>query len=692
MDRGKLGSKYHLVVDRSGIPLAVRLSAANVHDSKVLEPLVDAIPPIVGPRGRPGRPRFRPAKLHADKAYDSAEKRRALRARGITPRIARRGAESSARLGQYRWVVERTFSRLPRRLEARPRIRPGARAVPSRFSDLTDQGKRAIVTPTGREECRGMTAQLPDPSVGAPTDPRQRVADLEQENARLRRDRAEGTARESAMSEILRVIASSPSDLQSVLDTVAEQAARLCDPHDVVILRVDGDVIRPVAAYGGELRVTTPLDRRAVAGRAILDRETIHIHDMAAEPDDDFPISKAIAQEFGHRTILATPLLREDVGLGAILVRHVEVRPFTDEQIKLLKTFADQAVIAIENARLFEELERRTRELTEALEQQTATTEVLRAIASAPTSLGAVLGTLVASAARLTHADEANILRIEGSTLPVVASTSGHPAISANAVMPLDERSVSGRAIRERRAIVADEPREEHEAKYPASVMHKAGFQAEVVAPLLHRDAVLGTLIVFRRGRLPFDERDVALVTTFADQAVIAIENARLFGELEQRTVELGQALEQQTALSEILRVIATSPTDLSSVLSTIAERAASVLGAADAIIDLRDGDSYMIAGGWGPLYKAVGERWPITNGSIAGRVLLTADTVHIEDIAAVAEREFPDRAAEYLQAGGGTRLAVPLLREGMAIGVIVVRRSTVRLFSDEEIARLRAF
>ncbi len=215
-----------------------------------------------------------------------------------------------------------------------------------------------------------MTARLPDPSVGALTDPRQRVADLEQENARRRQDRAEGAARESATSEILRVIVSSPTELQAALDAVAEQAARLCDPHDVVILRVDGDAIRPVAAYGGELRVPPPLDRGAVAGRAILDRETIHIHDMAAEPDDDFPITKAIAKEFGRRIILATPLVREGVGLGAIVVRHVEVRPFTDEQIKLLETFADQAVIAIENARLFDELAELNRTLETRVNEQ----------------------------------------------------------------------------------------------------------------------------------------------------------------------------------------------------------------------------------------------------------------------------------------------------------------------------------
>jgi len=217
---------------------------------------------------------------------------------------------------------------------------------------------------------------------------------LEREKAALKKSQgrdkqlAEALEQQTATSEILRVIASSPTDLQSVLDVVAENAARLCEAKDAAIFRVDGDVLQRAAICGPiPIRGTLPLSRGSVTGRAVVDRQTIHIHDIEAESETDFPDIDKTGRRGGSRarTRLAVPLLREGVALGAIIVRRVEVRPFTDKQIALLKTFADQAVIAIENARLIHEQQTHNRELAEALEQQTATSKILEVIASSLT-------------------------------------------------------------------------------------------------------------------------------------------------------------------------------------------------------------------------------------------------------------------------------------------------------------------
>src|SRR4030095_11572514 len=194
---------------------------------------------------------------------------------------------------------------------------------------------------------------------------------------------------------------------------VAESAARLCGSRDALIYRIDGDGLRLEAHYGRLpwMNESLPCNRGSVTGRAVVDRQTIHIHDLAAEPDDEFPVGKALQQRFGQRTVLATPLLREGNPIGAIAIRRTEVRPFSDKQIKLLETFADQAVIANENVRLFKELQDRNRDLTEALEQQTATSEILRAIANSPTEILPVLDVIAENAARICGTLDVSIIR-----------------------------------------------------------------------------------------------------------------------------------------------------------------------------------------------------------------------------------------------------------------------------------------
>ena len=251
---------------------------------------------------------------------------------------------------------------------------------------------------------------------------RESVAALKKTIAVQAQQIREAAEQQTAMSEILRVIASSPTDLQPVLDVVAANAARLCKASDALIVRVKGDNHIPVASYG-TLAPTHGIStsRGSPAGRAILDRQTLHIRDLAVEVETEFPEVADFQKRFGHRTMLATPLLREGIGIGAILIRRLEVNSFTDSQIKLLETFADQAVIAIENVRLFQELQVRNRDLTEALEQQTATGEVLCAISGSPTDLQPVFGTILANTTRLCEANIAALFLYDGEFLTTVA-------------------------------------------------------------------------------------------------------------------------------------------------------------------------------------------------------------------------------------------------------------------------------
>src|SRR5215510_12823827 len=254
-----------------------------------------------------------------------------------------------------------------------------------------------------------------------PRRPSLKEAKLVRENKELRRERDELLERETATGDILRMIASSPTDLQSVLDTIAERAAKLCDAEDAAIFRVDGNFLRLVAHFGpipmadavGESRV---IDRDTPVSRAIADRQTIHVHDLRAA-ETEFPGAKTRGIALGVRTVLSTPLLRKGIAIGVIHIRRREVRPFSERRITLLETFADQAVIAIENVRLFKEIQERNAELREALEHQTATAEVLGIISRSPTDVQPVLDAIVESAARVCGIDNLGLRLREGNKL-----------------------------------------------------------------------------------------------------------------------------------------------------------------------------------------------------------------------------------------------------------------------------------
>ena len=289
-------------------------------------------------------------------------------------------------------------------------------------------------------------------------------------------------------------------------------------------------------------------------------------------------------------------MLREGVALGSILIRRTEVRPFTDKQIKLLETFAGQAVIAIENVRLFNELDTRNRQLTEALEQQTATSEILRVIASSPTDIQPVLNAVAESAARLCDAVDVQIWRVDGERVRFAAHYGSIPIPKVEEGRPIIRGVAGGRAILDREIVHVPDtlaPNVQTEFREAWSFTQESGTRTLLAAPLLREGTALGYILIRRFEARPFSDNQIALLKTFADQAVIAIENVRLFQELK-------ELLEQQTATSEILGVIASSPTDVQPVLDVVTENAARLCDADDAQIFRSDGDLIRLAANYG--------------------------------------------------------------------------------------------
>src|SRR5450756_66888 len=387
----------------------------------------------------------------------------------------------------------------------------------------------------------------------------------------LTRERDEALEQQSATSEVLRIISSSPTEIQPVLDAIATAAARLLDATDADIMLVEGHLVRNVARHGPDQiwprGTTRAINRDWVTGRAVVDRTTVQVRDLQAA-QNEFPEGAAYAKEYGHRTTLATPLLREGNPIGVILIRRNYVRPFTDKQIALVNTFAAQAVIAIENARLLSELR-------ESLQQQTATADVLKVISRSTFSLQTVLDTLTESAARLCEADMAAITRHEGSAY-YYATTYGFPPELDDYLKSMryepGRGSVIGRTIVQGKTVHVADVLADAEYKM-AEVQKKADFRTVLGVPLMREGNPIGVIALLRHKIQPFTDKQIELVATFADQAVIAIENVRLFESVEARTRELSQSVEELRALGEVSQAV-NSTLDLETVLTTIVGRA----------------------------------------------------------------------------------------------------------------------
>jgi signal transduction histidine kinase/putative methionine-R-sulfoxide reductase with GAF domain len=371
---------------------------------------------------------------------------------------------------------------------------------------------------------------------------------------RLFNETKEALERQTATSEILGVISRSPTDTQPVFDAIAANAARLCSANDAQVLRVERDVLRLVAAFGApSMPSVRQLTRGHLVGRAVIDRKTIHVRDLA-QAMAEYP--ETTAARYGVQSALAVPLLREGVALGVIRISRTEVQPFTDSQIALLQTFADQAVIAIENVRLFKELQASNRDLITALDKQTATSDILRVISQSQTDVQPVFDAIVASVVRLLRAYGGSLMRVEGDRIALVALTStdtaGDAAVRATYPRSIHSEEPLTQAIRHRVpfnfADVQTDPRVPESGRGFARIR---GYRSLALVPLIRNDEALGAIGMSRREPGGFTDDEIALLQTFADQAVIAIENARLFKELTARNHEIEEKSRQLEVASQ---------------------------------------------------------------------------------------------------------------------------------------------
>jgi len=373
--------------------------------------------------------------------------------------------------------------------------------------------------------------------------------------ALLRRERDEAVEQQRATSEVLRAISNAPIDSTSILGTIAESVARLLNVTDAeIVMRIGGDLLESVAKHGPSpnwpVGTTRPLSRDWVTGRAVIDRTAVHVPDLLI-PQHEFPQGAAFARQFGHRTTLAVPLLREGSAIGAILIRRMKVEPFTDRQIELVSSFASQAVIAIENARLFEEVKARTVELAEALEQQMATSEVLEVISSSPGDLQPVFKSMLNNALRICEAKFGQLLLFDGrGFLP--AELHNTPAEYAELfkrgpLVPAPNTAlgqlIAGKTVIHIPDVMSGMVYAEREPLRIATVELLLA-RTLLAVPMLKDTELVGAIVIYRQEVRPFSLRQIKLVTSFAAQAVIAIENARLLKELRLRTDELSQSLD----------------------------------------------------------------------------------------------------------------------------------------------------
>jgi len=511
------------------------------------------------------------------------------------------------------------------------------------------------------------------------------------------RDLSESLQQQTATADVLKVISRSTFDLQTVLDTLVESAARLCATDKSAIMLRDGDAFRMRAQHGftpealqWAMEHPAPMDRGSATGRAGLEGRAIQIADVLSDPEYR---ARGYVQAFGYRTILSVPLLREGITIGTFNLTHDEVNPFTDKQIELVTTFADQAVIAIENVRLFEAEQERTRELTESLQQQTATADVLKVISRSAFELQPVFESVAESAVRLCGADKAFVWRFDGELLRMVVAYNASPElkefIEKNPIWPGQE-TTAGRAALERRTIQIPDVQADAEYRYGSRITNPV--RTTLAVPILKDDDLLGMIGIYRLEVRPFTDKQIGLLETFADQAAIAIENARLFDEVQARTTELTRSVEELRALGAVSQAVG-STLDLPVVLDTIVAKATQISGTeagAIYVLDERQKEFQLRA------------TFGMTEELIAAVRNMHAEIS--EAVGLLTEKHQPSQQADLrdlpltpvndaiLRAGYRARLVLPLMRFGEVIGALIVRRKAPGEFHANVVELLETF
>jgi len=505
------------------------------------------------------------------------------------------------------------------------------------------------------------------------------------QNARLFNETKAALERQTATAEVLRVISESPTDVHPVLEAVAQRAGQLCHADGSRVWLVEDGQLRAMTSYGPAYAFNPgpellPLRRTSIGGRAVLERRYVHVEDVLQLVDSEYPDIREIQQRYGFRTVLNVPLLREGEALGVISLLRNDVRPFDPAEIGLLQTFADQAVIAIENVRLFNE----TRE---ALERQTATARILSAMSGSITDARPVFEAIVASCRTLFEDSVVALRLLRDGVLHVEANVG-----MDSGPVPLDSQSIVGTCAMEARTIhVPDLAAAAEQFPRGRQMALKQGYRSAIFAPLLRGGAALGTIAVFRRRVGAFHDKDVALLNTFADQAVIAIENVRLFNETK-------EALERQTATAEVLQVISSSVADTHPVFEKILDSCQRLIACSDLAVLTVDEDSMVHLGlTRGPGGRRAAQKFkptPIAR-TIIGEAVLKRRVMHYPD--ALSGDGVPEAIRRMAaKIGNFSCLVAPMMWQDSGVGAFfVVRTSADRqwtTFTAQEIALLETF
>ena len=537
------------------------------------------------------------------------------------------------------------------------------------------------------------------------------------ENTRLLNELRQSLEQQTATADVLRVISSSPGELEPVFQAMLANAARVCEAKFGMLFRLEDGAMRPVASLGAPEPLTEffahgphrPSEHAPIM-RVARTKQPVHVLDFATERAyvERNPVAVAAVELGGVRTNLIVPMLKENELVGAFSIFRQEVRPFTDKQIELVKNFAAQAVIAIENTRLLNELRQRTDDLSESLEQQTATSDVLKVISSSPGDLEPVFDAMLANATRICKAEFGTLYLSDGDSFRIATATRNAPPAYVEArkresqIRPPPDAPLGRVATTKKIVQIPDlsalqSYRERH--PFVVAAVELGGFRTALGVPMLKENELVGSITILRQEVRPFTDKQIALVQNFAAQAVIAIENTRLLNELRQRTDDLTELLEQQTATSEVLKVISSSPGELEPVFQSMLENATRICEAKFGNLLLYDGDAFRLTAVYGapPAWAEEYRRNPIfrpTPDIPLGRVAATKRVVHVADVAREPSYAAGDPAIVPLVdvAGARSLVVVPMLKENELVGAFGIFRQEVRPFTDKQIDLVKNF